>query len=71
MSWAMDSTHQSITPEEILAHAAWLNRLARQLVNATAAADDIAQETWVAAVRTPPERGRPLRPWLGEVVRFM
>src|SRR6185295_3037977 len=34
-------------------------------------ADDLVQETWAAAVRAQPDRDRPLRPWLAEVLRNM
>src|SRR5262245_56965406 len=58
----------AITPEDLLAHSAWLQRLAARLVD-PAAAEDLVQETWAAAVRANPDRGRPLRPWLAEVLR--
>lgn len=61
-------------PETLLAHAAWLRKLARSLVADPALADDVVQDTWVAALRRPPDAGRPLRPWLRtvltNVVRF-
>ncbi len=53
---------------ELLAHAAWTRQLARSLVG-DAAADDVVQDTWIAAMRQPPDTSRPLRPWLGTVVR--
>jgi RNA polymerase sigma factor (sigma-70 family) len=55
-------------PHALLAHAAWLRRLARSLVGDGAAADDLVQETWVAALRRPPDASRPLRPWLRRVL---
>ena len=58
----------AITPEDLLAHSAWLQRLARRLVDPNTA-EDLVQETWATAVRTRPERDRPLRPWLAEVLR--
>jgi RNA polymerase sigma factor (sigma-70 family) len=58
----------TITSEELLAHSAWLQRLARRLVDSTTA-DDLVQETWATAVRAQPDRDRPLRPWLAEVLR--
>src|SRR5262245_33950858 len=54
--------------EAMLAHADWLSRLARHLVRPDIA-DDVVQETWVAALRSPPESGRPVRPWLAQVMR--
>src|SRR5437762_5987463 len=54
--------------DDLLAHAGWLSGLARDLVRGDVA-DDVVQETWVAALRTPPEPGRPPRPWLASVLR--
>ncbi len=56
-------------PEDLLAHAAWVRGVAFALVRDAATADDLVQETWLAALRRPPEGGRPLRPWLAGVVR--
>jgi RNA polymerase sigma-70 factor (ECF subfamily) len=55
---------------ELLTHAAWLRRLANQLVRGTGeGAGDLVQETWMAALRSPPSSERPARPWLAEVLR--
>jgi RNA polymerase sigma factor (sigma-70 family) len=54
-------------PEQLLAHMGWLRGLARALVRHSAA-EDLAQDTIVAALRRPPRVDRPLRPWLGTVV---
>ncbi len=54
---------------ELLAHAAWIRRLALGLVGQPALADDLVQDTWLAALRRPPSAERPLRPWLGTVLR--
>jgi RNA polymerase sigma-70 factor (ECF subfamily) len=54
--------------DSLLAHKEWLARLAQHLVHGDLA-EDVAQETWVAALRSPPEPGRPPRPWLAEVLR--
>jgi RNA polymerase sigma-70 factor (ECF subfamily) len=62
----------SATPSAIaglLEHSTWVRRLARTLVRDEALADDLAQETWLVALRHPPEDGRPPRPWLSEVMR--
>jgi len=56
-------------PEELLAHAGWLRRLALTLVGPAGGAEDLVQETWAAALRRPPDEDRPLRPWLAEVLR--
>src|SRR5215207_7415711 len=58
----------AITPEDLLAHSAWLQRLAARLVEPSTA-EDLVQETWAAAVGSRPDRDRPLRPWLAEVLR--
>lgn len=53
--------------ESLLAEAPWLARLARSLTGSAAEADDIVQDTYAAAVRSPPAADRPLRPWLRSV----
>jgi RNA polymerase sigma-70 factor (ECF subfamily) len=55
--------------EDLLAHSGWIRGLAAALVRDPAVADDLVQETWVAAMEHPPESGRPLRPWLAAVLR--
>lgn len=57
------------TAEELLAHAGWLRRLALRLVGDADAADDLVQETWIAASRRGPEARESLRPWLAKVLR--
>jgi RNA polymerase sigma-70 factor (ECF subfamily) len=56
------------TAEELLAHSEWLTRLSRALVG-DAAADDVVQETYEAALAKSSGRTGPLRPWLGGVAR--
>src|SRR6187549_704281 len=58
----------SPTSEELLAHSEWLTRLARALVG-DAAADDVVQDTYEAALAKSSNRRGPLRPWLGGVAR--
>lgn len=53
----------------LLEHAQWLRGLAAALVRREAEADDIVQETWLAALRAPPDGARPARPWLSQVLR--
>jgi RNA polymerase sigma-70 factor (ECF subfamily) len=55
------------TPEELLSHAQWLRRLALRLAGDESVADDLVQETWLAALRRPPRAGG-LRPWLARVL---
>jgi RNA polymerase sigma factor (sigma-70 family) len=55
--------------EELLAEAAWLRELAVRLAGDADAADDLVQETWMAAMRGAPERRESARPWLATVLR--
>ena len=59
--------HQPTT-ESILLHQSFVLALARSLVRDEASAEDLAQETWVAALSQPPQPG-PVRAWLARVVR--
>ncbi|HSN24691.1 MAG TPA: sigma-70 family RNA polymerase sigma factor [Kofleriaceae bacterium] len=52
----------------LLAHADWLRDLARKLVG-SAGADDAVQDTYVAALRSPPDPDLPAKPWLARVLR--
>jgi RNA polymerase sigma-70 factor (ECF subfamily) len=55
--------------EDLLVHADWLRHLASRLVH-EGDADDVVQETWMAAMRTPPRAdAATARPWLAEVMR--
>ena len=49
-----------IRPEDLLAHSQWARALARTLVRDAATAEDLVQETWVAALKRPPRADRPL-----------
>jgi RNA polymerase sigma factor (sigma-70 family) len=66
----MTANNPTITPEDLLSHAAWLQRLAARLVESASAAEDLVQDTFVAALRSPPEASaRSPRPWLAQVLR--
>lgn len=52
----------------LLSEAQWLTKLARSLTRDAAEADDVVQETYAAALRSPPETDRPPRPWLRRVL---
>jgi RNA polymerase sigma factor (sigma-70 family) len=56
------------SPEQLLAHAEWAQALAQRLVGDASTADDVVQETWLAAMGRPPRAGEPLRPWLSRVL---
>lgn len=60
---------EPLPPEALLEHAAWLRRLASGLVRGDGDAEDLVQETWLAALRRPPSAEGSTRGWLGEVVR--
>jgi RNA polymerase sigma-70 factor (ECF subfamily) len=59
----------TVSVEELLEHSAWARALARQLVADAATADDLVQDTWLAAMLRPPLRGVPVRPWLASALR--
>src|SRR5262245_54456180 len=63
----MTDTTRPLDPAELLAETEWLRALAAHLVRDPGAADDVAQDTAVAAIRHPPEGER--RPWLARVAR--
>lgn len=58
---------QTPSAEELLAHAAFVRRIAVGLLRDPHDVDDAVQDTYLAALRTPPARG--LRAWLAVVVR--
>ncbi|MDH3591035.1 MAG: sigma-70 family RNA polymerase sigma factor, partial [Planctomycetota bacterium] len=64
----MTST-QKLRPEALLEHAGFVRALARRLLADPHAADDVVQETWLAALRKPPRDKTRLRAWLGTVAR--
>src|SRR5262249_42744894 len=55
--------------EQLLQHAAWVRRLAAHLVVDAARADDVAQQTLLAALTQPPPRNDAPRAWLASVAR--
>lgn len=57
------------TVQALLEHAEWIRKLAHVLVRDPALAEDLAQDTWVAALRTPPKEQGPLKPWLATILR--
>lgn len=50
------------------AHRPWIRSLALRLVRDAARADDLVQETFLAALEQRPSAGRSLRPWLRSVL---
>ncbi|MHC4930977.1 MAG: sigma-70 family RNA polymerase sigma factor, partial [Planctomycetota bacterium] len=55
--------------ESLLQHRPFVRRLARSLVRDESRADDLVQETWMAALRNPPRSRGAVRAWLASVVR--
>jgi len=55
--------------EALLGQAHWLRALAVSLLGSRPDAEDAVQEVWRAALRSPPDRERPARPWLAQVLR--
>jgi RNA polymerase sigma-70 factor (ECF subfamily) len=55
-------------PELLLAHASFVRALARRLAADESTADDLVQDTWTAALQTPPAHARSLRGWLAGIV---
>lgn len=60
-----------VTPstEAVLDDLEGLRALARSLVHGDTEADDLVQDTAIAAITHPPEPDRPARPWLATVLR--
>ncbi|MEE8142320.1 MAG: sigma-70 family RNA polymerase sigma factor [Planctomycetota bacterium] len=59
----------TLNAEDLLAHVGWLRSLARSLVRDPHLAEDLSQETCVAALENPPPESRSLRSWLKVVLR--
>ena len=62
----MNRNEPSISPESLLKHTPWVNKLAASLVGEDRA-DDLVQEVWLAALKQP--RVSAPRAWLASVVR--
>jgi len=56
-------------PEDLLQHAGFLARLARELVGDEHAAADLVQDAYAAALTSPPREAGSLRGWLAIVLR--
>ena len=65
----MDSSAQTPTVDDLLAHVGWVQALARSLVRDASTADDLAQETWMAAMSGARATNESPRGWLGRVLR--
>jgi RNA polymerase sigma factor (sigma-70 family) len=58
-----------VTPDVVMRELAGLHALARSLVHGDADADDLIQDTAIAALTHPPDEDRAVRPWLATVLR--
>jgi RNA polymerase sigma factor (sigma-70 family) len=63
------NTSGSVPVQALLEHHDFVRRLARSLVRDDASAEDLAQETWLAALESPPREVQSLRGWLATVMR--
>lgn len=57
-----------LSPELLLRELGWVRELARSLLRNDALADDVVQETWLAASRQPAGSVQRVRPWLASIV---
>ena len=64
----MTSSNQDAI-NQVMAEGRWLQRLALCLAHDHADADDMVQETWLAALRASPDARGSMRPWLTQVLR--
>lgn len=65
----MNNPTNEVTAQALLEQSEWMRTLARALVRDSGAAEDLVQDTWLAALRRGPDAARDLRPWLGKVMR--
>src|SRR5262245_2947139 len=52
----------------LLAQSAWIQRLARRMVTTGGEAEDLVQETWLAALERPRAEVRSIRGWLAGIL---
>jgi len=65
----MHGSRHRVDADALLAHGEFVRALARKLVFDDDRADDVVQETWLAALEHAPDRPRSLRAWLARVAR--
>lgn len=65
----MQTTPPRQSIEELLAHSKWVKQLVGGLVLDPGRADDVLQETWLAALKRPPQTDTDLRAWLATVAK--
>lgn len=60
---------RTVPIERLLAQREWVHSLARRLVRDENDADDLEQQAWVDALRSPPARDAGIRGWFGSILR--
>jgi len=65
----MEPSSRAFNVELLLSESEWIRSLARSLVGDRDAAEDVVQETLLAALRRRPAVRESLRPWLARVLR--
>lgn len=65
----MEAVPKASEIEALLAESEWIGALAARLVGDAHSAEDLAQETRLAALRHRPQGGQSTRPWLATVAR--
>ncbi len=65
----MAHSDSSVRLADLLAHREWVRDLALALTRDLNDADDVVQDTWLSALRSPPCADVPARGWLTSVVR--
>jgi RNA polymerase sigma factor (sigma-70 family) len=66
----MTDAFEQMSPEVLVRRTAWLDSLARELVNDPHHAQDVVQDAWLAALQHRASIGQ-LGPWLAQVVRHL
>jgi len=69
--WGVMTEHDRPLPplDNLLQHRAWVSAVARRLLRDEQAAEDLAQEAWLRALRSPPDPARDPKPWLRRVLK--
>src|SRR5262245_7778646 len=65
----MSERPAGVSIEALLAHRDFVRGLVRALVSDPHHADDVTQDTWLAALENPPRDASALRSWLARVAR--
>ena len=69
MQMVMETEIAAMDESALLKESDWIGGLAVKLIGNAHEAEDLAQDTRLAALQMPRDRGRPIRPWLATVAR--